>query len=222
MNRTQRDAIGRTAGIALIAVLAAPAGAWAASPSYDHIEGYYAVDSTLSALGDNLDGDGFGFIGSLSLTDRVFVRGWYDEVENTDGTDEADTETWQVGAGVRHPLSESLDVFGVLGYEDIDLVEAVDGDGPAIEVGLRWQADPRIEFNTFARFVDYGDVGGGTELDGRFHGFGIAYELFPGLAVTTDYRNGEYEVASGGGGGEIDRDDVRVGVRWNFDGPFAK
>lgn len=226
MDHNHRDRVSRTAGIVLAAALAAPAGAWAASPGYDYVEGYYALESGLSGPGVGLDGDGFGAIGSMSLTESVFVRGWYDEVEHTEGPDSADTKTWQVGVGVHHAVGESVDVFGVLGYEDLDLVEVADGDGPAVEVGLRWQATPQVEFNTFARFVDYGelDAGGGTdaEADGRFYGFGIAYDLAPGLAITADYRDGDYELSAGGMSADLGRDDVRVGVRWNFDGPFVQ
>jgi Ax21 family sulfation-dependent quorum factor len=146
--------------------------------SYSYIEAdYLNVDS---------DADGFGLRGSVEFADSGFYAfGGYSSVEVDDVN--VDVDTYDLGLGYAHGLSENLDLLGELAYLNSD-VEGFDVDGWRGSVGLRGSFSPNFEGLVKANYID------GDEFDGDFTGtIGAQYKFNPTWGIT-----GEVEVGDGG------------------------
>lgn len=192
----------------LLAAALLPAAAATAKPlSYDYIEG-----QLISSDIEDEDGTGLGIGGSFLLQPSLFLTGSYETV----GYDSADFDVMMVGIGGRTPLSLSspvkLDLYGSFGLENLTIdfdnrfADDYDDSGFGLRGGLRAALSPQLELVGELRFVDYGDI------EGQFLRVGIALDLANNLALTADYITGEYDFDGSNG----DRDDLRVGIRFNF------
>ncbi|GEM_PF-3461221 len=189
--------------IAIVGLLAC-APVWAAEGlSYNYVQANWIADSELDGT-VSTDGDGFDVGGVFSFSDTFYVLGEYKDLSYDGG----DLEETSVGVGAHsNTFTGGIDVFGNLTFENVDAGALGDDSGFGIEVGARTalgaSADGYISY-------EYDDVG---DLEGNFFKIGGSFAFNPNWAITGEYLTGDYENDNVG---ESDRDDLRVGVRYNF------
>ncbi|HXG27608.1 MAG TPA: outer membrane beta-barrel protein [Nevskiales bacterium] len=193
----------------MLLLLLLPLAANAEGIGYSYAELNYIADQDfdLSGAGSD-DGDGFNFNASFAIDDTFFVNGSYSDVGLDDSN--IDVSTFNVGVGGRSPLSSTLDAYGVVSYEDVEVdipgFGDVDDDGFGIAGGLRGLMSANFELNGQVKYTDIGDS------DGWGFKLGALYGFAPNWAAGADYSSSELE----DGGADLDIDELRVGVRYIF------
>jgi hypothetical protein len=120
------------------------------------------------------------------------------------GNDEFDYTSIRGGIGVRFPLSYTMDIYGELSYDSLDLDfgslvgEDFDTDSQDIggALGIRAMLGNNLELRAWGRYTNVGDVdlnlaAGSLDADTLF-GVGFGYTLIHGLSITGDYESGEF------------------------------
>lgn len=196
--------------IAIVGLLAS-APLWAAEGlSYNYLQVDYVADSeldvTLPGVGSgSTDGDGFVLGGVFSINETFYVLADYSDI-GYDGS--LDLEEISVGVGGHsNAFTGAIDVFGNLTYENIDIGGVGDDDGFGAEIGARALLMDALDGYISYKYGSIGDV------DSNFFKLGGSYALTPNWAVVAEYRTGDYEDDSNA---ELDRDDLRIGARYNF------
>lgn len=152
----------------LIAALAAlPLATSAAEMSYTYVDLSY-VDTEIDDF--DADGDGFLLRGSVRIHENFFV---FAEHQNLDFDRGIDSTAWQVGGGVRWPLSNTLDIVGRVGFVkgEIETRGAdFDDDGFLLGVRLRGVVAPKFELEGGIDYVDLDESGDDTSftIEGRY------------------------------------------------------
>ena len=153
---------------ALITVLFAfSAAASAEGFDYNYLYlGYGNTDVDTSVF--EADGDGFTLGGSYAFSDSIHGFISYDTAD-LDGDVlgipvSVDATRWTAGVGYNRTMSDKLDMFARLSYEDIDL-EAADDSGFGLGIGLRYAASEDLELNAGVNHVDYDELGDDTAFE---------------------------------------------------------
>jgi hypothetical protein len=123
--------------------------------------GYGNVD--LDGFSDN--GDGFALGASLAFTSDLHVFAGYEDAELSSA---ADVSRWRVGLGYNTTLTETIDMFGRLSYESLDVdvpVVGNDDDGFGLSVGARIRAGINMELTAAINYVNYDRRGDDTGLE---------------------------------------------------------
>ena len=165
----------------LIGLLAFSATASAEGFSYNYLTlGYGNTDFDVI----DADGDGFTLGGSYAFTNRIHGFIGYDtaDLENV-----VDLNRLRVGVGYNTGLSDTVDMYARLSYEDIDfdlppaaapLVGDTDDSGYGLAVGVRFRATDALELNGGIKHVDYSDIGDDTGLEvGGIYNFNDTWSL---------------------------------------------
>lgn len=208
---------------ALAAVFVAPAwgqGFNQLDERYLYLQADYIEDAELESGGATEDGDGYGAKAVISMSPHAFVSLDYHSIDNSDG----DLDTGSFGLGLRTAVIRALDFYGSAHYEHIDLtisgLGAGDTQGVGGRLGLRLFLGERLELSAEGRWADFGDeyLGGGadTEVNSSFAVAGAVFRFTDALAFTAEYLTGEYEL-EGGINADVERDDLRLGLRWYLD-----
>jgi hypothetical protein len=147
----------------------------------------------------DVSGNGFELAGRYGLNDRIFVFGeWQDQ--NLDfGVDGRELE---VGAGLHHGLSSSLDFVAQLSYVDTKLGAgnvSADDNGFALGGGIRARVGHGFEVDAGLRFVDLHDSGSDTGLTLGAHYY---FKKTMAIGAMADYSD--------------NADTLRVGFRAEF------
>lgn len=117
-----------------------------------------------------------------------------------------DIRAGRAGVGGRWPLAfgqpGNLDVYGTVNYEEFTSFFA-DGNGAGVTLGLRWQPSDITEFETFAGYVDYGEVeddGGQVkgDMNGWRAGLRATFDVSENFAISTDWRTAMLSVERNG------------------------
>lgn len=160
------------------------------------------------------DGSGIRFRGSVGTWNNLFAFVDFRSsdvsvaavVTNSQGqfpaTDEFDFTTVSGGVGLRWPLNDTTDVYGLLTYDSTDLdfgsfagenFDAGDKDVGGT-VGIRTILKDRIEVRAHARYTGVGNVeiSTGVMSEDTLFSVGFGYELMRGLSITGDYEAGEF------------------------------
>jgi hypothetical protein len=158
----------RMLGGLIAAVAALPLATSAAEMSYTYVDLSY-VDTELDDF--NADGDGFLLRGSLQVHENFFVFAGH---ENFDFDRGIDATSWQVGGGVRWPLSNALDIVGKVGFIKTEIETRgpdFDDDGFLLGVRLRGMVAPKFELEGGIDYVDLDDSGDDTSftIEGRYY-----------------------------------------------------
>jgi opacity protein-like surface antigen len=190
-------------------LLSLPLAANAAGISYNYVELNYIVDQKLDFGGGvDDDGDGWNFNGSFALNDTFFVNGGYSDV-TLDDTD-VDLSNLNLGIGARSALSDKVDMFGVLSYEDYEVdipgFGSFDEDGFGVAGGLRGLISDGLELNGQVKYTDVGDA------DGWGFKIGGVFAFAPNWAINASYSASELEES----GTDLDIDELRLGLRYTF------
>ena len=147
----------------------------------------------------DVDGDGFSLGGSFELSDRLHVFGeWQDQ--SLDGG--VDGRSVEIGAGISHGFSDTLDFVGTLSYLDAEVKAGsftADDDGLALGGGIRTRVADSFEVDALLKYVDYDNAGGdtGVSVGGRYYFNGSM-----ALGASADFND--------------NADTLRVGFRWEF------
>ena len=156
-----------------LVVLAASASAAALAEdklSYDYIEAIY-IDTEIDDRNFDVDGDGFGLSGSVSLNDNFFVNAGYGSQDFDGGVD---VDQWSIGIGGHMPLSANTDLIGTVSYIDAEVDSrfgSADTDGYGLGIGVRSRVYDNIELQAGINYVDLDDGGDDTSfaLGGRYY-----------------------------------------------------
>ena len=191
--------------ILLAALLALPLSAAAEGLSYNYVQLDWIGDSELDGGGSSADGDGFDLSGVFSIADTVYILGSYQDLSYDGG---GDLEEISLGVGIHSSqFTGAIDVFGNLTYENIDGAGIGDDNGFGLEIGARTALADAIDGYISYDFSSVGDI------DGSFFKIGAAWAFNPNWAVTGEYLTGDYD---GKGNAGADRDDLSIGLRYNF------
>jgi hypothetical protein len=184
----------------LAATLAfAPLLVRAEGPSYSFVEAGYIVTDI-----DDFDEefDGFGIGGSFEFVENWFLYASYldqtAEISNVD----IDATGFDVGFGYAFPLTDTMDLYGKLGYTEVEIEvfdESVDDDGYALSLGLRARVIEQLELEGAVNYVDLSDSGDDTSL-----GLAARWYFMPQFALGIEGAFGD------------DANSYGVSARWEF------
>lgn len=139
---------------------------------------------------------GFALGGSALLSDNVFVVGAYSQVSDDieifgdifSAEYELNYNTYSLGLGYRHAISQSTDLFAAVSYEDVELEEEANNfsssasdDGYGLTVGFRSMVSNSFEISGSLGYVSIEDDSETTATIGADYYFtenvsvGIAY-----------------------------------------------
>lgn len=214
----------RYTALAAIAAAVFVAPAWGQASNrldlrYMYLQADYVEDSEVDHPTGKEDGDGWGAKARIAASAHAFVALEYHSVDNSNGR----LYSAAAGLGLRTALLEWLDLYGTANYERFNLaipgVIDDDADGYSGALGLRLFLGERLELSAEGRLADFGDkrIGGSqTDIDSAFYSLGAVFRFTDALALSAEYLTGEYEF-EGGVDADVDRDDVRLGLRWYLD-----
>lgn len=187
---------------------------------YLYLQADYLDDVEFSAGGVEDEGDGYGGKAVVSMSPHAFFALEYHTID----IDDSDLDTTAIGLGLRTEVVESVDLQGSANYEHVDLVVPglVDDDtgGLGLRLGLRFFLTDRLELAAEGRWADLGELrllGVDLDVESRFAVFSGIFRFTDSLALVGEYLTGEYEFEGPGGVADLDRDDVRLGLRWYLD-----
>ncbi len=165
--------------------------------NYTFVEaGFSTLEYDVGPL--NVDGDGFDLVGSLALTDILFLTASFSDTEfdfNIDATEAG------VGIGGHTPLSEQTDLFGVISLVDAE-IGSNDESGYGFDLGVRHLFNSQLEFEGGFGYQDvYDESGTSINVGGRYH-----FENAVSAAVS--YTNTEVD--------DNDISGIRISIRLNF------
>lgn len=188
------------------ALLALPLAASAEGLSYNYVQLDWVADTELEN-GGSVDGDGFDLGGVFSFNENFYVLGNYEDVTYDGNGGDLEVTTLSLGVGGHsNTYTGAIDIFGNLTFEDLELeIGGLSGDdsGLGVEIGARTALGANADGYISYKFTDIDDA------ESDFFKLGGNYMFTPNWAITAEYRTGEYD-------GFADRDDLRVGVRYNF------
>ena len=138
----------------LLGLFAFSAAANADDFSYNYVQIGYGEAEIDAGIGGDIDGDGPGIFGSLSLTESFHVFGEYQTADFGSGVD---LNQLEAGLGYNVGLSESVDFVARLGYVNMEVDSpsgSADENGYSVGVGLRGQLAEKWEVNGALDYVD--------------------------------------------------------------------
>jgi hypothetical protein len=149
---------------------------------YTFIEASY-LNADRDAGPFDVDGDGLGLKGSLSITDSIFAFGDYYSNDFDGGFD---STRYDLGAGMRWTLQPGLDLIADVAWVHVEVDTRfgdAEDDGLGLGVGLRSRVHEKVELQGGIRHVDLDDSNTYLALGGRYYltsnvaaGFGLDFD----------------------------------------------
>ena len=170
----------------------------------NYVDGYgFMSDIDFGPFDD--DGVGMGVKGAFQVADKVYLTGEFQTVEYDDLNE--DFDQIRLGAGFGPGMGPSAEgIYGRVEYVNFDTgVDDEDGIGGAIGYGLPLSPAFRLHGEVGYLYLD--------DTDGPELLIGGTYRIAQNFGVFADYRASFLEAD---GGGDIDINDLRVGVRFTF------
>lgn len=135
-----------------LAVLAGLAGTANASElSYSYVEASY-INSDDFDGNSTFDYNGWGVRGSLALGDNFYLLGEYNVQSDKFFDTKVDFDTYEIGVGFHHGISEKVDFFADVSYADLKLnvkmpgfSSDVDDSGYTARAGVRCKFAEKFE-----------------------------------------------------------------------------
>ena len=174
------------------------------------------------------DGSGIRFRGSVGTWNNLFAYVDFRSsdiavdalVTNSQGqfpaSDEFDFTAVSGGVGVRWPVANNTDLYGLLTYDSTDLDfgsfagESFDAGDKTVggTIGIRAVLKQKFELRAHARYSGVGDVdlNTGEMSEDTLFGVGFGYELVRGLSIIGDFESGEFSNWSVGFRLDLDED----------------
>jgi hypothetical protein len=137
--------------------------------------GYTYVDLgyvTTDIDGVSKDLDGFVLRGSLEIAENWFLYARYlDQSVSVAGAD-LDAQQYAVGGGFAWSFADNMDLYGRIGYTEVELElsgggfggASADDDGYELGVGIRARPIAALELEGALNYVDLSDSGDDTSL----------------------------------------------------------
>ncbi|MDF2179348.1 TonB-dependent receptor [Aliiglaciecola sp. CAU 1673] len=146
------------------ALMALPA--LSASPNWNQL-GLSYVYADIDDV-DDASPTGFGLSASALLGERFIVRGNYqsvsDDIRLLDADVEIELDWSSLAVGMRHGLTNTMDLYGLISYEYLDAKASFDGEseseddnGYGLTVGLRAMVTEQLELDGSVAYVDVSD-----------------------------------------------------------------
>ncbi|BCO17245.1 MULTISPECIES: outer membrane beta-barrel protein [unclassified Alteromonas] len=170
-----------------VALSVASAGAFAAAPAWDFVQGSYVI-TDFDESDFSYEPDGFAFSGSKLVTDDVFVTAEYSMQEDDILGIDVDLDMLTIGLGYRYAWSEKTDLFGIVSYEDVELSgsgQSADEDGFGLTAGVRSMVTDNIEVRGAVKYIDLDEDDDTSVL------VGADYFLSPMFAVGLSYETSD-------------------------------
>ncbi|MDX1454618.1 MAG: outer membrane beta-barrel protein [Gammaproteobacteria bacterium] len=160
-------------------LLSVPAAA--ADLEYNYVDfGFISVEPD----GGGADFDGLGLRGSFLVNPEIFVIGEFTSASAETGFGDIDRTDLAFGAGYRHALNPSTDVYGSIEYLNVEVDPAFDDDGLRLSGGVRVAMSDRLELRGALQYIDLTDSD--TVLS-----VGAQYQFMPKLAGFFELREGD-------------------------------
>ncbi len=146
-----------------------------------------------------VDGDGFAIGGAYELNDRIHLFGEWQDQSLDFGIDGRSLE---LGAGLTHGFSDTLDFVGTLSYVDAEVKAGnatADDDGLALGGGIRALVGESFQVDAGLKLVDFDNAGSdtGVSVGGRYY-----FNDSMALGASADFND--------------NADTLRFGFRWEF------
>ena len=183
--------------LGLLAIL--PVAASASDLSYNYVEGGY---TRINGIGPKVDGGAIN--GSIALGSRFHVFGGYESLEfpgqmavigggTTIRSFDVDVDSWNLGFGYNHSLTQSTDLVARLGYRDSEFDSPFGGSSVGLktyftEVGARSQLMPNLEGYLYTGYEKTDGTGQSGDYYGRLGG---QYNFNPSWGLVADARFGD-------------------------------
>jgi hypothetical protein len=205
--------------------------------SYTFVEAEYAIDSSVEIYGNSSDSDNaFAIGGSWQISRHFVLWGRFNSTSyDLPGFGEhLNLDYGTLGALYRLPIRDGgdspLDLLAGLSLEhqNTEIATQIGEDnfsdpGLGLRIGVKAGIAKHFDVTAYLHYYDYGVFNEGFRnyLDGIFFELGAELYLTGGLSLIGTYVTGEidyqylpgferpYEV-------EVDRDEIRLGVRYNF------
>ena len=205
--------------------------------SYTFIDAEYAIDSAIEIYGDSSDSDNaFSVGGSWQISRRFVLWGRYNSAsyDLPNFGEHLNLKLGTIGALYRLPIREGgdspLDFVVGLSYEhqSTDILTQLGGDtfsdpGIGLRTGVKAGIARHFDVAAYLHYFDYGVFGRGFRnyLDGLFFELGAELQLTRRFSLIGTYLTGELDYYELPGlerpvEVEVDRDEIRLGVRFNF------
>lgn len=151
-----------------VALLAGFAGtANASDMSYNFVEVNYVDAGNAFDAPSVVNFDGYSIRGSVALGDKFYLIGGYTAVSDDPFGTSLDFDTYDVGVGFRHGISDKADFFGDVSYNhtNVDTFGFSDSDsGYGVRLGVRGEMGSKFEGTIGVSHRDFGDYGNTTAL----------------------------------------------------------
>lgn len=205
--------------------------------SYTFVEAEYAIDSSIEIYGNSSDSDNaFAIGGSWQISRHFVLWGRYHSAsyDLPDFGEHLNLKLGTLGAFYRLPIREGgsspLDFIAGLSfeYQNTDTLTQFGGEsfsdpGIGLRIGVKAGIAKHFDVAAYLHYYDYGvfDKGFRNYLDGLFFELGAELELSRRFSLTATYLTGELDYLNLPGFErpeevEVDRDEVRLGVRFYF------
>ncbi|HEX5788831.1 MAG TPA: outer membrane beta-barrel protein [Woeseiaceae bacterium] len=172
--------------LATILVLAATGPALAQDLSYNYLELTYSWTEIDAGFAD-VDGDGFGFKGSLEVGDMWHIFAGIGQADLDQGVD---YDQIVIGGGLHTPIAPNMSLYLDLAYINVDAAGpggSFDDDGLGTELGLRMWAMPQLEVRGALSYTDLGDSDAQTGIEGAaWYEFSRNFAAGFGIGFTDD------------------------------------
>ena len=167
----------------LASVLAVPAVSMAEGLSYNYAQATY---QSVDIDGTSVSPDGFGIAGSYLFGKTVFAQAEYSALSAKG----VDLDTFGVGLGLRHGLTDKVDVTAgaglVFAKVDVSGFGSDDDTGYTVRGGLRAQVMPKLELNGGVAYTDVFDDGNTSFLLGGVVSITPQFALVAGAELDED------------------------------------
>ena len=170
-------------------VLALTVPALAEQPSYNFVAGSWQT-LELDGGGVDVDGDGFSINGSFDVLNNWHIAGEY----SSNGFDfGVDLNRLALGGGYHSGISETTSFYADVSWVNWEVdtgstFGSIDDDGYGVEIGLRSNITDRLELAGGIGYIDFGDGGDDTLLNGgawyRFDTFSLGLNVEIGDDIT--------------------------------------
>lgn len=177
----------------------APASLQASSsgPSWSYVQ-VAAGTTTFEVLGTDIDLDTVDVKAGAQVSDTVYLHATYQESDFTLG---GKATGLKIGAGLRAPLSPTVDLFAQGSYVSAE-AEAISAetDGWGVDAGIRAMVAPRLELGASVQYVDDGTLDS-TTYEGHAY-----FNVVGGLALAAEYLTDP----------DADQSTTLFGLRYSF------
>ena len=220
------------AGVATPAIAQDEGGGMSPFSSIDAYLMHSTIDNDTSATGIDDSEIGAGMRLRLGLGDWIFLSGGFQSVRvnnpelqngNTGQGDQTRRFREQYfEGGLRYGFGErdTVTVFATVGdfrakwSGDVVVGSASeDGSGLIYGGGVQWAVVPGFQVNASYRRSDEFDAGDFDEITA-----GGALQISNSFALVAEYRMAGFEIEDSENGGDLQFDDIRLGMRFSFQG----